>query len=121
MRGTVLSLAVGMLVVSPALAGEAAIFHTEHFSDNTVVSLGLVGSHAARQPGYDYEVKISLSSRREDSGSVYDDTGRHRALVRCSTPARVQVQGVDYSVETSEAGGDWKSDLWRAVCALPVS
>lgn len=121
MRRLVLTLAMGMLLVSHAAAEEPTVFHTQHFNDDTLVSLGLAGSQIAQLPGYDYDVLISLSSRHDVDGTVYNDPGRHRALVRCSSPARVSVRGVDYPVRTSDSGRDWKVDLWKAVCEVPVS
>ncbi|KOF15238.1 hypothetical protein AC244_24535 [Ensifer adhaerens] len=123
MRSLVLALAVGMLFVSDAAAEEPNVFHTAHFNDDTVVSLGLVSNQAAQRPGYDFDVLISLSSKHDTDGTIYNDPGKHRALVRCGDPARVSVRGVDYPVRTSDPGspGDWKADLWRAVCVFPVS
>lgn len=120
MRRPVIALVVGGLSVTNAVAGEPAVFHAEHFSDDTVVSLALAGTQAALLPGYDYDVVISISSRRDADGGVYNDPGKHRALVRCSDPAKVSVRGVDYSVGAS-ASVDWRVDLWRAVCLMPVS
>lgn len=122
MRNLVPTLAIGLFSVAQA-AAEPLVFHTAHFNDDTVVSLGLVSNQAAQRPGYDYDVLISLSSRHEADGAIYNDRGRHRALVRCGDPAKVSVRGVDYPVRTSEPGsaGDWKADLWRAVCLVPVS
>ena len=119
MRRPVIALVVGGLSITSAIAGEPAVFHAEHFSDDTVVSLALAGNRAALLPGYDYDVLISISSRRVVDGSVYHDPGKHRALVKCSEPAKVSVRGVDYPVLAS-APVDWKADLWRAVCMVPV-
>lgn len=123
MRELVLTLAIGLFSVANAAAAGPIVFHTAHFNDDTLVSLGLVSNQAAQRPGYDYDVLISLSSRRDTDGAIYNDRGRHRALVRCGDPATVSVRGIDYPVRTSESEGveDWKTDLWRAVCLLPVS
>lgn len=122
MRNLVLTLAVGLFAVAQA-AAEPLVFHTAHFDDDTVVSLGLVGNQVAQRPGYDYDVVISLSSKHDTDGAIYNDPGKHRALVRCGDPAKVSVRGVDYPVRMSDPGsaGDWKADLWRAVCLVPVS
>ncbi|MBP1860277.1 hypothetical protein J2Z75_003798 [Rhizobium herbae] len=122
MRAFVLTLAIGLLSALSAVAAEPLIFHTAHFDDDTVVNLGLVSNHATERAGYDYDVVISLSQGDATGGSVYIDPGKHRALVKCSDPAKVSVRGIDYAVRRSDAGGDdWKGDLWRAVCMPPVS
>lgn len=122
MRAFVLTLAVGVLSTSSAVATEPLIFHTAHFDDDTVVNLGLVSNHSAERAGYDYDVLISLSQGDATSGSAYVDPGKHRAFIKCSDPAKVSVRGIDYPVRTSDAGGDdWKDDLWRTVCMTPVS
>lgn len=123
MRGLVLILAAGLFSATNAAAEEPTVFHTEHFNDDTVVSLGLLSNHIAQRPGYDYDVRISLSSRHEIKGTIYNDPGKHRALVRCSDPAKVSVRGVDYPVRKSDPGNarDWRADLWRTVCRVPVS
>lgn len=121
MRNLVLTLAIGLSSAGQAWA-EPLVFHTAHFDDDTVVSLSLVDNQAAQRPGYDYDVVISLSSRHDRDGSIYNDPGRHRALVRCGDPAEVSVRGVDYPVRPSEvSAGDWKADLWRAVCLAHIS
>lgn len=123
MRGFVLTLAAGMLSASGAIASEPLIFHSAHFADDTIVNLGLISNRMATLGGYDYDVLISLSKIQIKNGAVYSDPGRHRALVKCSDPAKVSVRGVDYPVRASdpESGSDWKADLWRAVCLVPVS
>ncbi|WP_104666661.1 hypothetical protein [Ensifer adhaerens] len=123
MRRLFIVLVGGMLCASTLAAGEATVFHSEHFSDDTVVSLALAGNSTARLEGYDYDVMISISSRRDADGAVYNDPGRHRALVRCDDPAKVSVRGVDYPIGMSASGETvgWKADLWRVVCLAPIS
>ncbi|WP_429813828.1 hypothetical protein [Ensifer sp. B1-9] len=48
----VISLVAGGLSITSAIAGEPAVFHAEHFSDDTVVSLALAGNRAALLPDY---------------------------------------------------------------------
>ncbi|NKL81172.1 hypothetical protein GFL84_08085 [Rhizobium leguminosarum bv. viciae] len=111
----------GLSLVSNAKAAEPLIFHTAHFDDDTVVSLGVLSNHTAERAGYDFDVLISLSQDNA-AGAGYSDPGKHRAFVKCGDPAKVSVRGIDYPVHTSGAGGDdWKDDLWRAVCTPPVS
>ncbi|MFQ6160836.1 MULTISPECIES: hypothetical protein [Sinorhizobium] len=122
MRDLATALAAVMLAAQSAAAEEPLVFHTAQFEDATVVSLGLVSNTTTERPGYDYDVVISLSQTNSRSGVVYNDPGKHRALVKCGDPARVSVRGVDYSIPTSGAvQQDWKADLWRAVCESPVS
>ncbi|MCA1408988.1 hypothetical protein I6F26_33040 [Ensifer sp. IC3342] len=122
MRDFAFALATMMLVAAAAAAEEPLVFHTAQFEDATVVSLGLVSNTMTERPGYDYDVIISLSQTDAHSGAVYNDAGKHRALVKCGDPAKVSVRGVDYTIPPSGAGGeDWKTDLWRAVCETPVS
>lgn len=121
MRALVLTLTAGAFAASSA-AAEPLIFHTAHFDDDTVVNLGLVSNRMTELPGFDYDVLISLSKTAATSGAAYRDPGKHRALVRCNDPAKVSVGGVDYQIPTSGAGGgDWKDDLWKAVCEFPLS
>lgn len=120
MRELVFALAALMLAAPGAAAEEALVFHTAQFQDATV-SLGLVSNRMTERPGFHYDVIISLSRTNALSGRVYNDPGKHRALVKCGNPAKVSVRGVDYIVPASGAGGDWKGDLWRALCETPVS
>jgi hypothetical protein len=120
MRELALALAAVTLAAWGAAAEEPLVFHTAQFEDATV-SLGLVSNRMTERPGYDYDVIISLSQTDARSGAVYNDAGKHRALVKCGDPAKVSVRGVDYTIPISGAGGDWKTDLWRAVCETPVS
>ncbi|MCA1370332.1 hypothetical protein I6F15_23515 [Bradyrhizobium sp. BRP14] len=122
MREFAFALAAVMFVAPIAAAEEPIVFHKAQFDDATVVSLELVSNRMTERPGYDYDVVISLSQTDARSGAIYSDPGKHRALVKCGDPAKVSVRGVDYTVPASGAGGgDWKTDLWRAVCETPVS
>lgn len=121
MRGVASVLALEMLLLASPAATEPIVFHTAHFGDNTVVNLSLVANQAAERVGYDYDVLISLSETNGLGEALYSDPGKHRALVRCNPPATVAVRGIDYPVRMSGAAGDWKDDLWRAVCESPVS
>lgn len=110
------------LFFSPASATELMVFHTAHFADDTVVTLSLVSNVLAAKAGYDYDVAISVSQQEGTYGAVYNDPGKHRALVRCSEPAKVSVRGKDYAIPVSVTrGSDWKVDLWIAVCSPSVS
>lgn len=122
MRAGASFVVVQVLLLSPVAATEPVVFHTAHFSDDTVVSLSLVGSQLASKMGYDYDVLISLSQMHSKNGAVYSDPGKHRVLVKCADPAKVSVRGVDYPIPASQDGSsDWKDDLWKAVCTPPVS
>lgn len=121
MRAFALTLTAGVVTAS-SVAAEPLIFHTAHFDDDTVVSLGLVSNRMTGLTGYDYDVLISLLQIHAGSGAAYSDSGKHRALVKCADPATVSVGGIDYPISPSGAGGaDWKHDLWRVVCDRPAS
>ncbi|ASQ14985.1 hypothetical protein CDO22_34195 (plasmid) [Sinorhizobium meliloti] len=122
MHSVVSSVAIEVLFLSSVAAAEPFIFHSARFADNTVVNLSLAGSRTAQGADYDYDVVITLSETNATGGVVYRDPGRHRALVKCNSPAKVAVRGVDYAIpESGLKGDDWKGDLWRAVCVVPVS
>ncbi|RDL48053.1 hypothetical protein BLJAPNOD_05280 [Ensifer sp. M14] len=123
MRNLLLALAASVSFLSNAVAADPVVFHTAHFQDDIVISLGVVSNHAAERLGYDFDVTISLSQKHAASDDIYRDPARHKALVKCGDPAKVYVRGIDYPIPTSGAvnGADWKDDLWRAVCTPPVS
>ena len=120
MRISVSALVSGLVLATPAAATEP--FHTARFPDHTIVSLSLVGNQTAASIEYDYDVYISLSTVSTDGYGSYSDPSRHKASVRCHAPEAVAVRGVSYAIPTpAEGGTDWKDDLWRAVCTIPVS
>ncbi|KSV91835.1 hypothetical protein [Sinorhizobium sp. GL28] len=120
MRILVSALVSGIALATPAAATEP--FHTASFPDHTIVSLSLVGNQTAASIEYDYDVYISLSTVSTDGYGSYSDPSRHKASVRCHAPEAVAVRGVSYAIPTpAEGGTDWKDDLWRAVCTIPVS
>lgn len=122
MHSVVSSLAIEVLFLSSVAVAEPLVFHSARFTDNTIVNLSLVGSRTAPGADYDYDVVITLSETDAAGGVLYRDPGRHKALVKCDSPAKVAVRGVDYAVpESGLKGNDWKGDLWRAVCVVPVS
>lgn len=118
------SLIVGALVATGASAAEPAIFHTSRFSDATTVNLSLLTYRPSTAAGYDVDVTIGLTKLGSDGAPSYRDRGTHRASVRCAGPASVFVGGTDYAVDLGTHSDDadaWKRDLWRAVCAAPIS
>ena len=119
MRLLVSTLLSGFALATPATAIEP--FHTARFPDHTIVSLSLVGNQSAASIGYDFDVYISLSTVSTDGNGSYTDPGKHKASVRCHSPEAVAVRGVNYPIPTSTQGANWKDDLWRAVCIIPVS
>ncbi|KQW72757.1 hypothetical protein [Ensifer sp. Root127] len=122
MRTALSILAIEMLLLKPASATELGVFHKEHFPDNTVVSLSLVENQAAASVEYDFDVFIGVSQTSDDGGRTYTDPSKHRASVRCASPAAISVRGVEYRIPTSGAeGSTWKDDLWNAVCTPPIS
>ncbi|MBW9055202.1 hypothetical protein [Rhizobium mesosinicum] len=103
-------------------AAELAVFHTASFGGSRSVSLSLAEGTASRDPAFDFDVVITLSEF--DGGGImfYQDGGRHKASVRCVSPAMVRINSADYAVDVSERpGADWKHDLWAALCSAPVS
>lgn len=121
MRTVLSALAIETFLLTSAAATEPMVFHRAHFPDHTVVSLSLLGNQAAASVKYDFDVFISLSQTNADGHGAYNDRGKHKASVRCNPPAAVSVRGVDYPIPTSDAGTDWRDDLWKAVCTPPVS
>lgn len=120
MRLFVSALVSGIALAAPAAATEP--FHTASFPDHTIVSLSLVGNQTAASIDYDFDVYISLSTVSTVGSWSYSDPGKHKASVRCHAPEAVAVRGINYPIPTATQGGtDWKDDLWRAVCMIPVS
>ncbi|MEC9244765.1 MAG: hypothetical protein VYB05_08345 [Pseudomonadota bacterium] len=118
------SLIVGTLVATGAGAAEPAIFHTSRFPDATTVNLSLLTHQRSTSADYDVDVTIGLTELSDDGAPGYRDRSMHRARVRCAMPASVFVGRTGYAVLPSTSShdtGDWKRDLWRAVCAVPTS
>ena len=103
-------------------AAELSVFHTASFGSSRSVSLSLADGGPARNPAFDFDVVITLSEFDGGGAVLYRDGGRHKASVRCVSPAMVRINSADYAVDVSaRPGADWKHDLWAALCNSPVS
>ncbi|WP_028732236.1 hypothetical protein [Rhizobium leguminosarum] len=121
MRQVLLSLILFTQSASIAAASGLA-FHTASFGDSRSVSLSLAEGGPARDPAFDFDVVITLSEFDGGGSVVYRDGGRHKASVRCISPAMVRINSADYAIDVSvPPGADWKHDLWAALCTAPVS
>jgi len=118
------SLIAAALLATSANAAEPLIFHTSRFPDTTTVRLSLLSRKVSPAVGYDFNVTIGLTEIRNDGRPAYRDRGNHLALIRCGAPPSVFVGGAEYRISdlaSSVEADDWKLDLWRAVCAVPLS
>ncbi|MFW8645480.1 hypothetical protein ACOJBO_37150 [Rhizobium beringeri] len=122
MRRILLSLILCTQHASMSFASGPAVFYTGSFGDNRSVDLSLAEGGPARDPAFDFEVVITLTEFDGGGAELYRDGGRHRASVRCFSPAVVRVNSVNYMIDVSaRSGTDWKHDLWAALCTAPVS
>ncbi|MBX4954249.1 hypothetical protein [Rhizobium lentis] len=122
MRRVLVSLILIAQSAPISAASELAIFHTASFGGSRSVSLSLAEGTVSRNPAFDFDVVITLSEFDGGGAVLYRDGGRHKASVRCVSPATVRINSADYAVDVSaRPGADWKHDLWAAVCNAPVS
>jgi len=122
MRRVLVSVVLFALPASVSSASGHAVFHTASFGDRGLVNLGLSEGRPSRDPAFDFDAIITLSETDHGGAVLYRDGARHEASVRCGSPAMVRIGAVDYPVDVSvPAGGDWKHDLWAALCTAPVS
>lgn len=120
----VLAVLAGALVATPLSAAEQMIFHTVSFADDTTIQLSVLSNSAPLEGDYDFEVAIGLVQTDANGAIIYEDSGKHRARVRCGRPAYVRVGNLKYPIDTAlghSTRDDWKEDLWKAFCAAPVS
>ncbi|WP_287202386.1 hypothetical protein [Mesorhizobium sp.] len=113
----------GVLMATPSMA-EQLVFYTANFPDATSVRLSVQSNSVSRGGDYDFDVAIGLVETDASGAVRYEDTGRHRARVRCSYPAYVSVGARKYPVMMSLSRAlhdDWKEYLWMAFCAVPSS
>ena len=115
----------GVLVATPSIAAEQLVFYTAIFQDATSVQLSVLNNSVSQHGDYDFEVAIGLVETDASGTIKYEDTGRHRARVRCNYPAYVSVGTRKYSIEmpllNHSAHDDWKENLWITFCAAPSS
>ncbi|MGG7580670.1 hypothetical protein [Rhizobium sp. Nf11,1] len=122
MRRVLLTLLLCAQSASMSAAAELAVFHTASFGGSQSVSLSLAEGTASRDPAFDFDVVITLSEFEGGGAVLYQDGGRHKASVRCVSPAMVRINSADYAVDISaRPGTDWKHDLWSALCSAPLS
>lgn len=113
----------GVMVATPSMA-EQLVFYTANFPDATSVQLSVQSNSVSQDGDYDFDVAIGLVETDASGAIRYEDTGRHRARVRCSYPAYVSVGTRKYPVVMSlsrSARDDWKENLWMTFCASPSS
>ncbi len=111
-----------LALATNAAAADPNIFYTAQFADSTATSLSLLGNTLSQDSDYDFDVLIGLTEIDSNGTVIYVDSARHPARVRCSAPAKVRIGEVDYPVGAAlQKQGDWKLDLWRAVCVAYVS
>jgi hypothetical protein len=114
----------GLSVATPSIAAEQFVFYTASFPDATSVQLSVLGDSVSQDGDYDFEVAIGLVETDASGAIKFEDTGRHRARVRCGYPANVSVGGQKYLMEMPlghSGHDDWKENLWITFCAAPSS
>lgn len=119
-----IALFAGVLVATPSMAAEQLIFYTASFPDATSVQLSVVNNSVSLYGDYDFDVAIGLVETDANGAIRYEDTGRHRARVRCNYPAYVSVGTRKYPIEmplSRPVHDDWKEKLWVVFCAAPSS
>jgi hypothetical protein len=112
----------GVLMATPSMAAEQLVFYTANFPDATSVQLSVL-NNSVSQDG-DYDVAIGLVETDANGVIRYEDTGRHRARVRCNYPAYVSVGTRKYPMVmplSRALHDDWKEYLWMTFCAVPSS
>jgi hypothetical protein len=113
----------GLLVATPSMA-EQPIFFTANFPDATSVQLSILNNSVSQDGDYDFDVAIGLVETDASGAIRYEDTGSHRARVRCSYPAYVSLGSQKYPIKlppSRSPDDDWKENLWIAFCAVPSS
>lgn len=116
-------LAVFGLMVG-AQAAERPPFHVLQMADGTTVNLSVSTAKGSHNADYDYDVGIRLTETGPGGIAVFVDERLHPVRVRCADPARAFAGGEVYTLMVGAAsfkGGDWKVDLWRALCSTSVS
>ncbi|CAN7588034.1 hypothetical protein LJR234_004480 [Mesorhizobium amorphae] len=113
----------GVMVATPSMA-EQVVFYTAHFPDATSVQLSVLNNSVSHDSDYDFEVAIGLAETDATGAVRYEDTGKHRARVRCNYPAYVSVGARRYPMAlplSRSTHDDWKENLWMTFCAVPSS
>lgn len=117
-------LLAGVLMATNVGGAEPVVFYTEHFPDDVVISLSLVGDGQSVDRDYDFDVQIGLTTISPDGRIIYADPSKHPARVRCGAPAKILVGGIEYPIGETVPGAqrqNWKRNLWHTVCKALVS
>ena len=109
------------IAASDAQAQERMPFHVATFADSRTVSLAIVSSAASTDRQFDFDVRIGLTELGSGGTPVFIDKSAHGVHVRCEAPAAVKVGGAVHLVPKTPQLGDWKQDLWKALCRQPIS
>jgi len=114
----------GVFVATPLMAAQQLVFYTANFPDATSVQLSVLNNTVSQDGDYDFEVAIGLAETDATGAVRYEDTGKHRARVRCNYPAYVSVGARKYPMAlplSRSTHDDWKESLWMTFCAVPSS
>ena len=109
------------LLVSASNAQEDQPFHTSYFADETSLSLSVPVAATSSDPEYNFDVQVALTERGPEGQIRFIDHSAHLAKVRCAAPKAVMIGQSEFMLSDSPEPGDWKQDLWRTFCLLPVS
>lgn len=107
-----------------AQAAERPPFHVLQMADGTTIYLSVSTAAGSHNADYDYDVGLRLTEIGPSGIAVFVDERLHPVRVRCADPPRVFAGGEVYTLMVGAAsfkGGDWKVDLWRALCSTSVS
>lgn len=109
------------LLVSASNAQEDQLFHTSYFADETTIRLSVTVAATSLDPEYNFDVQVALTERGPEGQIRFIDHSAHLAKVRCAAPKAVMIGQSEFMLSDSPEPGDWKQDLWRTFCLLPVS
>lgn len=120
-RLCIVILAVSAIAASGTHAQERMPFHVATFADSRTVSLAIISSSASTDSRFDFDVGIGLTEFGSGRAPVFIDESAHGVRVRCEDPAAVKVGGIVHPMAAPTGPGDWRRDLWKAVCQQPIS
>lgn len=116
-----LAVAAFVIVASGLEAQERQPFHIAQFPDSRTVSLTITSAATSEDIEYDYDVAIGLTEHKTGGEPIFVDNGTHVMRIRCQAPRTVLVGATVYRLYDPPVMGDWKEDLWKALCLQPVS
>ncbi len=121
MRLSASFISMSCALLSSVGSAEPLIFHSQRHAGDLTIRLSLIDNVASVEAGYDYDVRIRTEETK-GGGKPYADPSGHKVSVRCTAPEAVAVAGIDYPIGSpASTTGNWKEDLWRAVCRASVS